>query len=86
MVGTVSASEITEEGKNNRYSEDRLRAYKKAINDKIDGYRENLESIDDIDVLVENISQMERSGIYFTRRRRISQICNANLFHLISPT
>lgn len=39
---------------------DAYNAQEKAINDKIDNYRETLESIDDIDVLVENISQMER--------------------------
>ena len=35
-------------------------AQEKAINDKIDNYKEALENIDNIDVLVENISQMER--------------------------
>lgn len=39
---------------------DAYNAQEKAINDKIDNYRETLKSIDDIDVLVENISQMER--------------------------
>lgn len=34
-------------------------AQEKAVNDKIDGYRNSLEEIDDIDVMLENISQMK---------------------------
>lgn len=39
---------------------DEYNAQEKAINDKINKYRENLENIDDIDVLLEYVSQMNR--------------------------
>ena len=41
LVAYVEHFGITEEGKNNRYSEDELNAYKKAINDKVQLHRQH---------------------------------------------
>ncbi len=39
---------------------DEYNEHEKAVNDRIDAYRDTLDGIDDIDVLLENIAQMER--------------------------